>query len=54
MKIKKDKILKILLMIYTFVVIYTPNFSTNAYINYILPFIFLYHFCLCAFLVSEP
>lgn len=42
MKIKKDKILKILLMMYTFVVIYTPNFFSNAYINYMLPFVYMF------------
>lgn len=41
MKFHINKILRRLLMLYTFVVIYTPNFSKSAYINYLLPFIYM-------------
>lgn len=39
--IKKEKLFIVLLMLYTFVVIYTPNFFQNAYINYMLPFVYM-------------
>lgn len=40
-KLKRNKIAVFSLMLYTFVVLYTPNFFSSAYINYILPFIYM-------------
>lgn len=40
-KTKKNRFIIFLLMLYTFVVLYTPNFSSNPYINYMLPFIYM-------------
>lgn len=44
------KFLIMLLMVYTFVVIYTPNFFSNAYLNYILPYIYM----VIAFIFLKP
>lgn len=49
MKFNK-KFLKLLLMLFAFAVIYTPNFSSNAYLNYILPYIYM----VIAFIFLKP